>query len=87
MSEDRRPRLRDTGQEGGLSPQEADELGRANHANLMLLRERFGERFRVNCEWPDRWSAVRHDDGAEFTASNAEHLGEKMAADDEARYA
>jgi hypothetical protein len=87
MSEDTRPTLRDTEPGDGLSPSEAEALGRRNHANLMLLRERFGDRYRVNVEWPDRWSAVRHDDGTEITAPNAGHLAEKMTAGDEARYA
>jgi hypothetical protein len=74
-------------EDNALSPQEADALGRANHANLQRLRATFGSRYRVNIEWPDNWSAVRHNDGTELTATNAQHLGEKMEADDEARYA
>jgi hypothetical protein len=66
----------------GLTSQQAEELGRQNHAALQSLRAQWGDWFRVSVTFPDYWQAVlAADESVVLTASSAVHLGDKMSAE------
>jgi hypothetical protein len=69
-----------------LSPQQADELGRQNHAALQSLRSDWSDWYRITITFPDDWQAVYlTDENVVLTASNAEHLADKMAGNLDSR--
>lgn len=75
MSNDSRPRLRDTG-----------SLGLENNAALWKLRYHYGECYTLTVEFPNAWQAVRiGEPRTVLEADSAAELREKMIADHESR--
>jgi len=65
----------------GESAYEAEALGRRNHADLLVLRDGWGEAYDLGVEYPDHWSARRKDNGRVLDARSADDLTQKIYDD------